>query len=326
MNLKQEYIRYFPAYEDVFASDIEKCRMHFLPICSINLKCVDPDNDQWLHFVSAKEIYDGCVGQETEHWHTAYCKMDMLGFDVVDNKYVFEADWNYFAIEKTKQSEVSNLEVVKAYRNKRKDFQSIEELKEWLSFYKEIIRDSVSSTILQKHLFYTNTSSDQGLVESLLDRLEKQAIEADQDCLMGAYQINEDTYQLAKSFYKKHKHIYPSTIGNYSSKIYTLEQLENNYTKDREYMENPEIGGILDDIQFLSKSEQDYLMKYNVSLKEAKKFEGTNLIEKPFDKDGNIFDYIGRFTGYLFQGYGADCVYLFYNKELKKAVICFEYT
>ncbi|WP_158211103.1 hypothetical protein [Myroides phaeus] len=326
MNLKKEDIKYFPAYEEVFATDIDKCREHFLPICSINLKCVDPTNDQWLHFISAKEIYDGCVGQETEQWHTEYCKMDMLGFDIIGDKYAFEADWNYFAIEKMKQSEVSNLEIVQLYRNKRKEFQNVEELKTWLFIYKDDIRESVISTIIQKHMFYTNPSSDQGLVESLLDRLEKQAIEADQDSLIGAYQINEDTFQLAKSFYKKHKHIYPSTIGNYSSKIYTLEQLENNYAKDREYMENPEIGGIIDDIQFLSKGEQEYLTKYNVSLEEAKAFEGTNLIEKPFDKDGNIFDYIGRLTGYIFQGYGADSVYLFYNKELKKAVICFEYT
>lgn len=325
MNIDLKHIKYFPEYEEVFAQDIDKYKEHFLPICSINLQCIDPENDQWLHFISVKEIYDGCVGQETEEWHTDYCKMDMLGFDVVGDKYVFEADWNYFAIE-NKAIEVANLEMVQTYRKKRKEFQSIEELKEWISTYDSRTSEIISSTLVKKHVYYTNPESDQGLVESLLDRLEKQASEADSDNLKGAYQLNEEAYQLAKSFYQKHEYIYPNTIGDYSSKVSTLEQLEKNYILDKEYMEVPEIGGILDDIKFLSKGEQDYFAKYNVVREEAITFEGTNLIEKPYDKDGNIFEYIGRFTGYLFQYYGADSVYLFYNKDLKKAVICLEYT
>lgn len=325
MNIDSKYIKYFPEYEEVFAKDLDKCRKHFLPICSINLQCIDPTNNQWLHFVSVKEIYDGCVGQETEQWHTDYCKMDMLGFDIIGDKYAFEADWNYFAIEQ-QNTDVANLELVQEYRKKRKEFQGIEELKEWLTTYGTSIREDISSNLVKKHIYYTNSGSDQGLVESLLDRLEKQAAEADIDNLAGAYQLNEDTYQLAKAYYQKHNQIYPSTIGNYTSKIYTLEQLENNYAKDKEYMEVPEIGGIIDDIKFLSKGEQDFFAKYNVSLEEAITFEGTNLMEKPYDKDGNIFEYIGRFTGYLFQCYGADSAYLFYNKDLKKAVICLEYT
>ena len=44
------------------------------------------------------------------------------------------------------------------------------------------------------------------------------------------------------------------------------------------------------------------------------------------DEYGHPFTYVGFVTGYYFQAYGADRIYLFFNKELRKAVICFEYT
>lgn len=46
----------------------------------------------------------------------------------------------------------------------------------------------------------------------------------------------------------------------------------------------------------------------------------------PKDEYGHPFTYVGFVTGYYFQTYGADRIYLFFNKELRKAVICFEYT
>jgi hypothetical protein len=46
----------------------------------------------------------------------------------------------------------------------------------------------------------------------------------------------------------------------------------------------------------------------------------------PKDEYGHPFTYVGFVTGYYFQAYGADRIYLFFNKELRKAVICFEYT
>lgn len=91
-----ELIRLFPAYEDVFYDDLENHKKYFLPICSFNLQLLDPSNNEWLHIVSVKEIYDGCVGEESEEYHTQFTKADMLGFDIIDGKYKFDADWNYF--------------------------------------------------------------------------------------------------------------------------------------------------------------------------------------------------------------------------------------
>lgn len=91
-----ELIKLFPAYEDVFYDDLENHKKYFLPICSFNLQLLDPSKNEWLHIVSVKEIYDGCVGEEREEYHTLFTKADMLGFDIIEGKYKFDADWNYF--------------------------------------------------------------------------------------------------------------------------------------------------------------------------------------------------------------------------------------
>ena len=78
---------------------IWNCIKTLLPICSINLQCIEPEWDEWLHIVSAKEIHEGCVGDFTQSFHTNYTKADTIGFDVIDGKYKFEANWNYFKIE-----------------------------------------------------------------------------------------------------------------------------------------------------------------------------------------------------------------------------------
>ncbi|MTG98214.1 MULTISPECIES: hypothetical protein [Myroides] len=92
-------IKIFPEYEEVFYDDIENHKKYFLPICSFNLKLIDTTKDTWLHIVSVKEIYDGRVGEDTTDYHTTFTKADMFGFDVIDGKYKFDADWNYFSVD-----------------------------------------------------------------------------------------------------------------------------------------------------------------------------------------------------------------------------------
>lgn len=328
MNIAPEFIRVFPEYEDVFAQDVALCKEHFLPICSINLQCIDSEYNQWLHFVSPKEIYDGCLGQNTEAFHTAYCKMDMIGFDIIGDKYRFEADWNYFEItsQRNQATKMSNLQATQLFRSKLNQFESQEAVKDWVSSLGEGVRSSITSKLISKFVFLTNSDSDPELVKSTLDLLENQALQADNDSLEGAYKLNTDTYQLAKDFYKKHQVIYPMTIGNYNNKISTMQQLESSLEKNKQYIEYPEFWGVIDDIKFESKEEKDCFKEFDILLEDALSFEDTNLIAKPYDQDGQIFEYIGRLTGYLFQCYGADALYLFYNKEMKKAVMCLEYT
>lgn len=92
-------IKLFPAYEDVFYDDIENHKKYFLPICSFNLQLIDPTEDKWVHIVSVKEIFDGCVGEDKPKYHTEFTKADMFGFDVIDGKYKFDADWNFFSTQ-----------------------------------------------------------------------------------------------------------------------------------------------------------------------------------------------------------------------------------
>lgn len=107
MNIPERFIKRFPAYEDVFIGNLEHHRKHFLPICSINLQFLFPEQHEWLHFVSVKEIHEGCVGENTQQFHTLFTKEDMLGFDVIDGKYKFEADWNYFSLHQKEQLEAT---------------------------------------------------------------------------------------------------------------------------------------------------------------------------------------------------------------------------
>ncbi|MCC9044227.1 hypothetical protein LNQ81_16265 [Myroides sp. M-43] len=329
MIIKSEFIKCFPEYEQVFEGDLGQYKKHFLPICSINLQCIVPEENQWLHFVSVKEIYEGCVGQETHEFHSRYCKEDMLGFDVIGDKYQFEADWNFFIYEKMsiQGSVISNQNMIQHYRIERVNIQTVEELEAWLVKYEYNTYPDYRNKLKSKHTYFIKPDLDQELVESLLDRLEQEANESDYGTVLGAYELNTKTYELAKEYYQKHGKIYPMTIGNYSSKIETLESLEKGVEDNKQYIEYPEIGGMLNDVQFQSKEDRHCLEEYEITFEEAMRFEdSTNLIELPYDKEGSIFTYIGRFTGYLFQQYGADNAYLFYNKELKKAVMCLEYT
>ncbi|MBC9932821.1 hypothetical protein [Chitinophaga qingshengii] len=95
MQITPDHIRLFPACEDVFEDDISLHQQHFLPLVSVNLAFMYPGKNEWLHIVSPKEFYDGPVGEQ-EDYHTDYTRPDIMGFDVINGKYRFEADWRYF--------------------------------------------------------------------------------------------------------------------------------------------------------------------------------------------------------------------------------------
>ncbi|MCR8984579.1 siderophore biosynthesis protein [Brevibacillus laterosporus] len=247
MKIPQEFFKAFPAYEDVFYDEIEQHRKHFLPICSINLQCVFPERDEWVHFVSAKAIYDGCVGEDTPDFHTEYTKEDMLGFTVIDGKYKFEVDWSYFGTNHEEESK--------------------------------------------------------------------------------AYLDNANNFQIRKEYYERVGSIYP--YSSFGKEIQDVEELAQDMQDKQEKgwrLEYPAINGFLDDVAFKSEEMQKFMKEYDVSMEEIEIFGNTNLINIPTRPDGRTFTYIGALTGFYFQAYGADCLYLFYDRDLKKAVVCFEYT
>ncbi|MDR6525251.1 hypothetical protein J2787_000621 [Chryseobacterium rhizosphaerae] len=253
----KDLIKIFPEYEDVFYDDIENHKKYFLPICSINLKIINPSEDQWLHIVSVKEIYDGCVGENKPEYHTEYTKSDMFSFDVMEGKYKFDADWNYF------------------------------------SAHTEISPED-----------YGNSYSD----------------------LEIEYNMNEAMYQLKKEYYQKHNKLYDKDSyrpGLMVDDIRRLERLRKLTVEDLEKDDYSEYAE-----ERLQKKVYEVFDELNTASLpvEETHFGADNLIEKPYKNDDTLMDYIGCMEGYDFQNSAADLLYLFYDKELKKAVICLEYT
>ncbi|WP_149093901.1 siderophore biosynthesis protein [Paenibacillus terrae] len=276
MNIPEKYIKHFPAYEDVFVGDLEHYRKHFLPICSINLQFLFPEQDEWLHFVSVKEIHESSVGEDTQSFHTTFTKEDMLGFDVMDGKYKFEADWDYFILHQKEQLEA-------AY-------------------------ETLKSTGDKAYL-----------------RMKRKVMSLDE--VEHAYIANEQDYQSRKAFFLKNNNIYPySSFGDAKESVEELTRDFEDKQSSGWGLSFPEVNGILDDIAFQSEEAQSYIKEYGESIEEMLQFEHTNLLYVPKCANGETFTYIGSFTGYYFQAFGADSVYLFYDRELRKAVICFEYS
>ena len=257
MEIPDSLIKIFPEYQDVFHDDLENHRKHFLPLCSINLKFISPDKDQWLHFVSVKEIYDGRVGENTSPFHTNYTRCDMFGFDIINGKYKFDADWEYFTVST------------------------------------EISPESY-------HLEYTDEEIQ--------------------------FNFNEAMYQLKKSYYKKFGKLYDRDFYRPGLTVEGIRKLERllKLTADDIHKDEPsdylsesigkKINGVIDEIN------TDQL-----PLDECE-YAGTNLTDKPMKANGDLFTYVACMEGYNFQENAADQIYLFHDDEMKKAVICFEYT
>lgn len=53
------------------------------------------------------------------------------------------------------------------------------------------------------------------------------------------------------------------------------------------------------------------MLEEGESLEDWLRFEQTNLLHVPRTPEGETLTYIGRLTGYYFQAYGADALYLF---------------
>ncbi|EJS67825.1 hypothetical protein CON38_12065 [Bacillus cereus] len=81
MHISKQFIKPFPAYEEVFYDNLELHKKHFLPICPINLQCIEPEWDEWLHIVSAKEIHEDCVNEEEifDYTNLLYVPKDEYG-------------------------------------------------------------------------------------------------------------------------------------------------------------------------------------------------------------------------------------------------------
>ncbi len=257
MEIPDSFIKIFPEYQDVFYDDLENHRKYFLPLCSVNLRFFSQDRDQWLHFISVKEIYDGRIGENTTPFHTSYTKCDMLGFDVIDGKYKFDAKWEYFTIST------------------------------------EISPESY-------HLEYSDHEIQ--------------------------FNFNDAMYQLKKSYYKKFGRLYDRDFYRPGLTVEGIRKLERLLKLTPEDLHNDAPSDYLS--ESINKKINGVIDEINTDHQPLDKclYSGTNLIDKPIKADGSIFNYIACMEGYHFQENAADQLYLFHDDEMKKAVICLEYT
>lgn len=257
MEIPGSFIKIFPEYQDVFFDDLENHRKYFLPLCSINLGFFSRDKDQWLHFVSVKEIYDGRVGENTTSFHTDYTKCDMFGFNIIDGKYKFDAKWEYFSV-------------------------------------------STEISPEKYHLEYTDEEIQ--------------------------FNYNDAMYQLKKAYYKKFGTLYDRDNNRPGLTVEGIRKLERLLKLTAEDLYNDEPSEYLAEV--ISKKINGVIDEININnlpLDECQ-YSGTNLIDKPVKANGRSFNYIACMEGYNFQENAADQIYLFHDDQLKKAVICLEYT
>lgn len=316
-----EFFKPYPKYEEIFYDDIENHKKYFLPICSINLKFMFPERDEWVHFISVKEIYEGCLGENTFDFHTAYTKQNMFGFDIIDGKYKFDASWDYFYINHKEKKE-NNIQTIAEFD--AEIFSSVD-FEQWIANKNcaEELKNELKKVYHSRHYRDKNEVYNQ-----IIKRLKNEFSASSYKELENYYQENTISYEAGKKYFEKHGKIFPKTLNWENISLETLEELER---KDKVHYPHykhtyPEFFGLIDDIKHQSKEVIEMMKEYNISEEEMNTFEDTNLLEVPKDINNNVFEYMGNFTGYNFQKYGADTLYVFQNKDMKKAVVCLEYT
>lgn len=94
------YLKVYPDPKDVFASSVDRCFHHLLPLISIDLSVVNAEWQGWIHLLNPCEPHDGLLGEYTEAHHNYYCRSNWVGFHLnEDNKYELLTDWQYFLLE-----------------------------------------------------------------------------------------------------------------------------------------------------------------------------------------------------------------------------------
>lgn len=288
MYIPEKFIRPFPNPEDVFSEEVARHAKHFLPICSLNLQFIRPDEKEfWIHFVQPTEICAGCVGEHTSEFHDRYNFEDSICFDVDENgKYRFNGDWRFFILENEEMPpEIKTKAIEQAKRISEKQNIDFEKA----LWYKT------------PHIYRKDTQEEVG----------------------KGYRDNHLSFDAMKILFQQYGRLFRGYIP-WSNREYTLEELVNLMKiKDTEYASYPEERDFLEDAGGLS----DGMLEEGFShIDEMFQEEYGNLYDTPKRDDGKVFPYIGYLSGYKFQKSGADELYLFFDADSQKAVIRLVYS
>ncbi|MBH5329857.1 hypothetical protein H9Q10_09285 [Eikenella sp. S3360] len=294
MYIAPEFIRPFPLPEDVFSADIERHTQFFLPICSLNLRFIQPENgDYWVHFVQPADIYEGSIGENTQPFHSRYNFEDSICFDVDANgKYRFSGDWRFFDAETEIPAEVT----AKA-REKMEKYQ-ISWQRALPQPYRMIDFDGIRCAREHNHQIYR---------------------------LIKAFYLKHS--KLPLSLYGWEKAV--ADTGNLQAALAAFEQFdrENEQEYVRHNMPAPYQTELLQDAGGLSPDFQTWMQEDGVSnVHELMQHGFGNLSDPPLRDDGRVFDYIGWLDGNRFQDSGCDELFLFFDRHSRKAVIRLVYS
>ncbi len=307
-----EYFRPFPDYEDVFYDDIENHKKHFLPICSVNLKFMFPERDEWVHFISAKAR---SVGTRTLEYHTPHSKEGMYSFDIIDGKYKFEADWNYFYINHQEEIE-KHYQIIEKFEKKVPKFKDYWQSYCWIK--EQDYPKSLKSDLNHVYDYIVkNWNNDlKRLKNSYSNAVER---------LHQEYQEAELYYDLGKAFFNKHGHILERFYGR---NITDLQQVEKIRLAEKEKYPSsshkfPEYFGFIEDIKFQSKKAKviiDEHIREGISLDSMRTAICYNIWELPFE-GRKTFEYLGCISEYNFKPYGYTVLNVFHDSEYNKATV-----
>lgn len=87
------YIRMFPEPPEVFAGKIEEHAKVLFPLFTVHLNKINPSWNGQVHMLQYNE---DPYNESTTDTFNDYCKDYMIGFDVIDGKYMFKTDFRYF--------------------------------------------------------------------------------------------------------------------------------------------------------------------------------------------------------------------------------------
>ena len=85
----------FPEGREIFHNRIEDHSKYLFPLFTINLNEINPE---WVGEIHMLEFNEDPTNTEVDSSFNEYCKDRMVGFDVIDRKYSFKTDFNYFAL------------------------------------------------------------------------------------------------------------------------------------------------------------------------------------------------------------------------------------
>ena len=112
-----DYFRLFPSDFDVFAKDSAEHARHFVPIATVDLRRLNPDWDERVHFVIPCSEYR----DEVSPFDTYLTRENWFGFRVIDSKYEFDTN---FALFDGMKPEVDSTQVAAEVQESRRFFEA----------------------------------------------------------------------------------------------------------------------------------------------------------------------------------------------------------